>query len=220
MRQSDVDSWLCTGPSTRYAARTFVRWSGSTRRLPTVHFPNRRSRTHRTLDQAERLRLLDTCFQPDAAPLAIRIIGILLLLYAQPVTRICRLPLCSVTDDGTAVSIAFGATAEPLPVPVADLLREHLTHRPNMATAANTTSAWLFPGVRPGQPITADWLMVQLRALGIPLLAARNSALRQLVTDMPAAVAAQALGYHPNTAERHAKDSGTTWSLYAGIRRR
>ena len=44
LRQADVDTWLATGPTTRYAARTFVRWAGSTRRLPVVRFPNRSDR--------------------------------------------------------------------------------------------------------------------------------------------------------------------------------
>jgi hypothetical protein len=56
--------------------------------------------------------------------------------------------------------------------------------------------------------------MIQLRALGLPLMAARNSAPRQLVLDMPAAVAAQALGYNPVTTERHAVHSGIVWSSY------
>lgn len=61
--------------------------------------------------------------------------------------------------------------------------------------------------------------MIQLRDLGLPLKAARNSALRQLVLDMPAAVAAQALGYSPITTERHATQSGTVWSSYPARRR-
>lgn len=220
LRQAHIDSWLAAGPTTRYTARTFVSWAGSTRRLPVVRFPNRSDRTRPILDQPERLRLLDLCFRPETAPLSVRIAGILVLLYAQSVTRISRLPLENVVEDGTTMTIIFGTAAAPLPPPVADLIREHLAHRPNMATAANTVSPWLFPGVRPGQPITANWLTIQLHNLGIRPRAARNSALRQLVMDMPPPVAAEALGYSPNTTERHAKDSGTIWSFYVGNRHR
>jgi len=77
------------------------------------------------------------------------------------------------------------------------------------------SSDWLFPGYRAGQPITPNSAMINLRRLDIPLRAARNSALRQLVLDMPAAVAAQAVGYSPETVERHARESGTRWTAYA-----
>jgi len=96
----------------------------------------------------------------------------------------------------------------PVPPPIAQLLRQHLGDRPNMQTAANPTSPWLFPGLRAGQPLTADRMNHQLRNLGIPLRQARNSALRQLVQDMPPAVAARTLGYsqkiveHPRRASR------------------
>ena len=43
----------------------------------------------------------------------------------------------------------------------------------------------------------------QLRNLGIPLRQARNSALRQLVQDMPPAVAARTRGYSQTIVEYH-----------------
>jgi hypothetical protein len=39
--------------------------------------------------------------------------------------------------------------------------------------------------------------------------------LRQLVLQAPAPVVAQALGFHPVTAHRHAADAGGTWKSYA-----
>jgi len=116
------------------------------------------------------------------------------------------------------MTITFTAGANPAPLPVADLLRRHLSHRPNMNTAANSTSPWLFPGYRPGQPLTSDRVQIQLRAVGVSLRAARNSALRQLVMDMPPAVAAGALGYSTTVAEYHAHQAGATWSGYATAR--
>jgi len=83
-----------------------------------------------------------------------------------------------------------------------------------MATAANLTSPWLFPGYRPGQPLTHDYLMQQLRGAGLPLRSAKNGALRHLVLAMSSAIAAQTLGYSTTAAEQHAKHSGATWSAY------
>lgn len=58
----------------------------------------------------------------------------------------------STPDAMTIMFTPDGATAPPA---AAQLIREHLTHRPNMNTI-NATSLWLFPGIRAGQPLTAD----------------------------------------------------------------
>ena len=63
-------------------------------------------------------------------------------------------------------------------------------------------------------------MQLRLREAGVHLLGARNSALRQLVIDMPPAVAAQALGYSPQIAEIHARASGATWVAYSSYRSR
>ena len=216
--QADIDAWLVGGTSTRYLARNFVIWAGKSRQLPVLTIPHRTARTSPTLTQDERLSLLRRVLHCDDLPLALRIAGTLLLLYAQPVTRIGRLRVEDVvlTDDGMA--IRFGDYPAPLPEPVADLVRRHLQARPNMATAANPESPWLFPGYRPGQPLNSSYLMRRLRDAGIHLLGARNSALRQLVLDMPPAVVAQALGYSPQVAENHARHDGATWATYASYR--
>ena len=166
-----------------------MRWAGATRRLPTLTFPHRRTRSSATLDQEHRLRLLNSCFQQHTAPVAHRVAAILLLLYAQPVARISRLRTTDIRDNGNDMAITFDTDAVPVPPPIAQLLRQHLGDRPNMQTAANPASPWLFPGLWAGQPLTADRMNHQLRNLGIPLRQDRNSALRQLVQDMPPAVA-------------------------------
>ena len=61
--------------------------------------------------------------------------------------------------------------------------------------------------------------MSGLRDRGIEFLGARNAALRQLVPDMPPALAAAALGYSPETAEHHAAAAGQPWADYAAVKR-
>jgi len=217
--QADLDAWLASGPSTRYTARTFVRWAVATRRLPALTFPHRKTRSSATLDQQQRLRLLNSCFGQATAPVAHRVAGILLLLYAQPVTRISRLRTADVSDNGHDMAITFDTEAVPVLPPIAQLLRQHVGDRPNMQTAANPTSPWLFPGLRAGQPLTADRMNHQLRNLGIPLRQARNSALRQLVQDMPPAVAARTLGYSQHVVQHHAEQAAVFFNSYATVHR-
>jgi hypothetical protein len=51
------------------------------------------------------------------------------------------------------VAIRFDTELVPLPAPLGAVLLALLDRRPNMATAANPRSAWLFPGGMPGDPI-------------------------------------------------------------------
>ena len=54
--------------------------------------------------------------------------------------------------------------------------------------------------------------------MGIDPVAARSSALRQLVLDCPAPVVAEMLGYSYPAIDRHANRAGTVWSRYASHR--
>jgi sorbitol-specific phosphotransferase system component IIC len=64
-------------------------------------------------------------------------------------------------------------------------LRQDLAHRPNLRHTAHDTT-WLFPSTNPGRHVAANTVMTGVRELGINLLAARNAALRELVTQAPA----------------------------------
>jgi hypothetical protein len=99
------------------------------------------------------------------------------------------------------------------------VITEHRHNRPNMNTATNVGSAWLFPGYRAGQHIHPSYLRTKLRDSGIHLRGARNAALRSLVLSMPPALVAEALGYDPKIAEKHGNDAGATWVTYASYRR-
>ncbi|WP_433685004.1 hypothetical protein [Nocardia sp. CA-119907] len=53
-----------------------------------------------------------------------------------------------------------------------------------------------------------------VKALGVSNVPARTSAMRQHVQQMPAAVVAEALGYHHTTTTQLAAEAATTWSRY------
>ena len=67
----------------------------------------------------------------------------------------------------------------------------------------------------PGPPITPARLAGRLRALGIPVQAARRAALTGLATQLPAAVLADILGLQPGTAVRWMRDAGADRNRYA-----
>ncbi|MFJ5692797.1 hypothetical protein ACIP9X_02950 [Arthrobacter sp. NPDC093125] len=219
-RQADIDHWLATGPTTRSTARTFVRWAVRNQHLPRIEFPYRKAETRPVLDQDERLRLLRETLDNHHIPLHHRAAAVLLLLYAQPLTRIASMRCEQITRTSAGETvIVFDDQPVPVPHPFDEILQKHLADRPNMNTAANRASAWLFPGYRPGQHLHPGHLMKKLRENGIHLRGARNATLRALVLTLPPPVAAQALGYSTQITEQHAKQAGNTWATYASYRR-
>ena len=76
-------------------------------------------------------------------------------------------------------------------------------------------SSWLFPGRRPGSPLTEDALAQRLHALGISPRRSRSTALFTLAADIPAAILAKTLGIHVRAAIQWQKISGGDWSAYA-----
>jgi hypothetical protein len=219
-RQADIDAWLAGGPTTRTSARTFVRWAIRHQHIPKLDFPYRTAKMTPVLGQQERLALLRELLDNDPPrPLPHRTAGLLLLLYAQPINRIAALRIDQLGQDEHGATITFDKQPVPIPEPFAAVITEHRHNRPNMNTATNVGSAWLFPGYRAGQHIHPSYLRTKLRDSGIHLLGARNAALRSLVLSMPPALVAEALGYDPKIAEKHGNDAGATWVTYASYRR-
>jgi hypothetical protein len=88
-----------------------------------------------------------------------------------------------------------------------------------MDTAANPGSSWLFPEFSPGQPIQARNLAERPAHLGVTRLG-RLAALKQLVSDVPAPVLGELIGYSPRIVARHAVDQAIDWNNYAGLKAR
>jgi hypothetical protein len=103
----------------------------------------------------------------------------------------------------------------PIPHPFGTVFTELVTGRPNMNTATNHNSRWLFPGRRADQPMTPNALRRVGINMGIDLTPAKRSALRQLVVDAPPPVVAEMLGYSYQTVDRHAHQAGSPYLRYA-----
>ncbi|MFD3622557.1 hypothetical protein ACFWWT_46985 [Streptomyces sp. NPDC058676] len=159
--------------------------------------------------------MLRRVLNDGSLPLRARVAAALVLLYAQPVSRIVRLTIDDVADDETTVTVQLGDPPSPLPEPVAGLMRAYIQSRQHLPYASSRSSQWLFPGRQPGQPMNPVSLQVHLREIGVPPQRGRTSAIRQLVLQAPAPVIAKALGYHDKTTTRLVTEAGGTWSRYA-----
>jgi hypothetical protein len=54
---------------------------------------------------------------------------------------------------------------------------------------------WLFPGYHPGKHLDPQSIMMRPRRLGINLLSGRNSAIQNLVAEVPPPLVAELLAY-------------------------
>ncbi|KQY09275.1 hypothetical protein ASD37_02095 [Mycobacterium sp. Root135] len=56
--------------------------------------------------------------------------------------------------------------------------------------------------------------MMRLKALGINLQGARNTALQTLVSGTPASLVAEMLCHGDQVTQKHAAEAGRTWARY------
>ncbi len=121
-----------------------------------------------------------------------------------------------VETAGHAVRLRLGREPLTLPEPLAGLAAGLLARRRGHAALGDQgTSPWLFPGGRPGQPVSAYQLAERLRQLGLRPAQSRTPALFSLATELPAAVLARLLGIHIKVAGAWQHASAGDWTTYA-----
>jgi hypothetical protein len=214
-RQADVDAWYAGAYTAHKLTHAFLRWSMRNKLLSPVTIPHQDTANPAPISQRQRLNVLRRLLTDDDIPLLTRVFAMLMMLYAQPLTRILRLTVDDILVADGQVSVRLGEPPSPVPQPFDGLLPSHLEHRLNLTTATNQNARWLFPGRRAGQPMSSATLEVRLRQTGIPGPRGRTAALRQLVLQTPAPVVAKMLGYSQQQTARVATAAGSPWSRYA-----
>jgi len=134
-----------------------------------------------------------------------RFAGLLLLLYAQPLTRTAALrtrDVATTADGQITITLARGAVA--LPAPLGSLAHALRYQRP---TGADNDS-WLLPGQKAGTHITAERLRERLTRYGITSRPSRHTALLALAARLPAPILAERLGFHPARAAQWVHAAG------------
>jgi hypothetical protein len=184
--QQDVDEYLASGPTTRHSIRTFFIWAKKSKINVAVQIGFRQAKTSPVVTQEQRLGWLKELLSGDAESLPYRVAGTLLLLYAQPLTKIAALQATTVAQVDGETRIALGQEPIPVPEPFASQLNYLVRNRPNLRTAGGTIGTpWLFPSNRPGRHLDPQSIMMRLRWLGVDLLGSRNTALQELVSEVP-----------------------------------
>ncbi|MER5972968.1 hypothetical protein ABT112_25095 [Streptomyces sp. NPDC002055] len=215
--QLDIDAWFAQNTEHgRTCLRPFLNWARQSSRCSrSLSIPTMKVSRRPALSEAERLAALGRLLTDADTPMRLRVAGVIVLLYAQPLTRIVQLTVDDVLHDGETTLLRLGEPASPVPAPAAALLLAYIADRDNMNTATNQASRWLFPGRRAGRPARPDHMSSLLGEIGIPVAAARGAAIRQQLLELPAPVVADALGYHDKTTSRLLREGGGSWSRYA-----
>ncbi|HEX4218434.1 MAG TPA: hypothetical protein VHZ02_08700 [Acidimicrobiales bacterium] len=214
--QCDLDAWFAS-VTNAVGAIDFLRWAMNHQRCPKLSVPRSPPRSSAAAPESHRLERLARLLADDKIALSDRVAGCLVLLLAQPLSRVCALRLDHIDEHAGEVCLRLGDEPIVLPEGVGRLLSELAGHRPHMLSAANADSPWLFPGHFPGHHIGAPNMSRRMTAIGVTKLD-RQAALRQLVREVPGPIVAKAMGFSPGTTARHAAELGTDWAAYAAVR--
>lgn len=211
--QADVDAWYAGGPSTRHHAARFLSWARK-QHLTRIDQPRLKHDDGPIMSEGERLDQINRLLA-DYLPVTPRLIGLLVLMFGQPLSRIVRLPRESVTVTAGQTRLRLGVHPLDLPPAVATVVHDHLAQiNEHRSEAAHPDQRWLFPGLQPGQPLHVFSASNMLKEIGIPARMARSTAWRQMVHQAPAAILADGLGAQRGTAARHAKIAGADYASY------
>jgi len=216
-RQGDLDAWLTSDQAShRRDAGHFARWANR-HKLTSLEFPATRWQgPARTIDTEARWAQARWLLHDHTVNTIDRVAGLLVLLYAQTPAAISRLTLDHVQTAEHAVRLRLGPNPITLPEPLAGLVLDLAARRRGHAALGDQgTSRWLFPGGRPGQPISAYQLAERLRQLRLSPAQSRTTALFGLATELPAAMLARLLGIHIKVAVAWQHASAGDWTTYA-----
>ncbi len=102
--QHDIDDWLATDIWVRYLARTFLVWSIRNRHAHRILIPIPPKDAPMVLiEQDRRWAHVRRLVKGDGVDTATRVAGLLLLLFAQPLSRTCQIRLDQVTRTQAGV---------------------------------------------------------------------------------------------------------------------
>lgn len=215
--QADLDLWLADHPGHRTRTANFARWAVTHRHAFHLTAPSIRWQGPAgPLDQDRRWADARRLLHDNNCPVADRVAGLLILLYAQKLSDITALTVEHVRHSEGRTLLNLGSRPITLPSPLDALINElvHIRKAPG-STILTEESNWLFPGRWHGRPLTDGALSRRLRALGLDPRQSRNTALFALAAELPAAILAKTLGIHIKGAIQWQKFAAGDWGSYA-----
>ncbi|MFI8776540.1 hypothetical protein ACIGH6_05550 [Brachybacterium paraconglomeratum] len=198
---------------------TFLNWAVRHHLTAPVAVPGRKpSRPDASMPDQVMWSKIELLLKDSSIPLSSRIIGLLILVFAQRLSDCVRLRRSDVVDDDGTLSIAFGKTPIALPESITSLLRRHLDESQAERPYVGGESEWLFAGTMPQHHTSEANVALHLSSRGIRIRDVQRARIDQLVQQVPASVVADVLGINIATALRHAANTNATWGAYPELR--
>jgi hypothetical protein len=218
--QGDLERYLVAYPGRAEVLIPFIVWANQAKITAGLATPKwQRGAPLVALSDTERWSHVELLLHDQSIRLYVRVAGLLTLLFAQPLTRICRMKASQISQDpGGPVTITFDTIAIELPDPLDQLVLQQLD-RQGQASYASHPDHWLFPGGIPGRHLGTETVRSQLVERGIRPSHARKAAMFQLAGEIPTPVLAELLGLNNNTAVRWATLAARDWSQYTARRK-
>lgn len=104
-RQADLDAWQSENHLTRRPSHAFLTWCMKSGTMPVLAIHSRQPATQPPMGQHHRINAIQRLLTEESIPLPARIAGLLVLLYAQPATRIARPTTSDIITDGNTTAI-------------------------------------------------------------------------------------------------------------------
>ncbi|WP_405161545.1 XRE family transcriptional regulator [Nocardia sp. NBC_01499] len=220
LEQAHLDTWLSANPTKQRALRSFARWIVARGVTAKLEVPIRK-RTEPTqfVDDTELRRQLHRCLTDEKLPIALRVAGTLIRLYAMPVSRIVELTVDQYRREENNAYLTIDRHPVLLPPKLAQLIETLAAQRPrSLIDHPSGSTHYLLPGHIPNHPRQALALTAMLRQYGLPTIAARNTAMIEAVTQLPPIVVSDLFGLNPNTATAWARYAQDSWAAYLAAR--
>jgi hypothetical protein len=127
--QPDIDNWQPTVPDA-HRARPFIAYALRSKAAANITIPAPRlERLTTTLPDDDRWTLVRRLLTDTALHTVDRIAGTLVLLYAQPLTRITQLRTDHVTKTDKSIVLLLGSKPLDIPPPLDELLLQQVRNR-------------------------------------------------------------------------------------------
>lgn len=219
INQAHIDYFVANVGTGNNALRAFVSWACANGHAIGIEVPiNKRFSPAAAMSADELWQAVDHLLVDETIEMAARVAGLFILLYAQPLADCVRLRRSDVVFTDQGVAVRFASEPIQLPDPVAKLVRRYVEMPSGRAIYRNSETNWLFGGLLPSSRVTEAHLGKIVASAGVPPRLAKEAAMRQLATSLPARVVADAIGVSVGTASKWSRTSGGTWNDYPGLR--
>ncbi|MER6651305.1 hypothetical protein ABT248_12260 [Streptomyces sp. NPDC000971] len=221
--QNRVDQWLIANKTLQSYARPFLIWAASCGLAPqNVAVATAVKSVDRSIMSDGDRILTALKLETDASqPILDRVAGCLVLQYGQRTDRLVKLTTGHVRvhpEEPGVLGLQLGRDPLWLRPRLSALLQQLIDERRPLAAPLRTRETpYLFPGLRPDQPMHSNTLQRRLKCLGVPSVSkARNGAWLALVGAVHWKMLADLLGAADGTAHTwHALNGGDRASYVA-----